>query len=80
MIDLHIHTKHSDGTDSVKDILNNANKLRLKTISITDHDSCAAYEEMNFIDISQLYDENIIKDSETFSSYDIFKRTITILA
>lgn len=77
MIDLHIHTKHSDGTDSVKEILYNANKLRLKTISITDHDSCAAYEEMNCIDISQLYDGNIIVGCEFTTSFD--NRLIEVL-
>lgn len=27
MIDLHMHTKYSDGTDSVKEILKNVNKI-----------------------------------------------------
>ena len=37
MIDLHIHTTHSDGTDTLEELLNKANKLGLENISITDH-------------------------------------------
>lgn len=77
MIDLHIHTKYSDGTDSVKEILLNANKLKLKTISITDHNSCDAYEEMEMLNISQLYDGDIIVGCEFTTSFD--DRLIEIL-
>ena len=35
MIDLHIHTKYSDGTYTVKEVLQEAEKLGLKYISIT---------------------------------------------
>ena len=45
MIDLHIHTKYSDGTYTVKEVLQEAEKLGLKYISITDHDNCKAYDE-----------------------------------
>ena len=37
--DLHIHSNHSDGKDSVKEILNVAIKKQLDVISITDHDT-----------------------------------------
>ena len=40
MIDLHIHTTNSDGSDSVIDVLKKAEKLGLTHISITDHDTC----------------------------------------
>ena len=46
MIDLHMHTLNSDGTDSVVDILKKAEKLKLEYISITDHDNCNGYEEL----------------------------------
>lgn len=46
MIDLHIHTNHSDGTDSVQELLVNAEKQRLEIISITDHDTIDAYKEL----------------------------------
>lgn len=47
MIDLHLHTKHSDGTDSVEELLENAEKAKLDIISITDHDSVGAYFELD---------------------------------
>ena len=43
MIDLHIHTNHSDGTDSVEELLKKAEVKNLEIISITDHDSVGAY-------------------------------------
>ena len=46
MIDLHMHTNHSDGTDSVEELLKNAEKQNLELISITDHDQVSAYYEL----------------------------------
>lgn len=43
MIDLHLHTNHSDGTDTVKELLQNAQNNNLEIISITDHNSVGAY-------------------------------------
>ncbi|MBR1883634.1 MAG: PHP domain-containing protein [Clostridia bacterium] len=41
MIDLHMHSKYSsDGIDEVVDMLNMAEGLGLKYISITDHNAC----------------------------------------
>ena len=44
MIDLYMHTKYSDGPDSVQELLSNATKANLDTISITDHNTCNAYD------------------------------------
>lgn len=44
-IDLHIHTTCSDGTLSPLEIIDEAKKNRLDTISITDHDTVNAYTE-----------------------------------
>ena len=38
MIDLHMHTNHSDGTDTVEELLKNAENSNLEIISITDHE------------------------------------------
>lgn len=46
MIDLHIHTNCSDGTDTVEEVLKKAEKLKLKYISITDHDNCNSYKQI----------------------------------
>ena len=37
--DLHIHSNHSDGKSSVKEILNVAIERKLNVISITDHNT-----------------------------------------
>lgn len=39
LVDLHIHTNHSDGLYSVEEIIGRAEKLGLKGLSITDHDT-----------------------------------------
>ena len=42
-VDLHIHTVHSDGTSTVKEIVEVAYLQGLKAVSITDHDCTDAY-------------------------------------
>ena len=39
MIDLHIHTRYSDGTDGVRDIIDKVIDKGLHTFAITDHDT-----------------------------------------
>jgi len=48
-IDLHIHTNYSDGSYSIHEIINKAEDIGLKAISITDHDSVAALLDIDFI-------------------------------
>lgn len=69
MIDLHMHSINSDGTDSVVDILKKAEKLKLEYISITDHDNCNGYEELKNIDITRYYSGKIIPGIEIKCSY-----------
>jgi 3',5'-nucleoside bisphosphate phosphatase len=42
-VDLHIHTKFSDGTHPIEEIVETASIKKLKAISITDHDCIDAY-------------------------------------
>lgn len=70
MIDLHMHTTYSDGTDSVKKILSKATKSNLELISITDHNTCAAYEEMENFQINDLYKKDIIVGCEFTTSFN----------
>ena len=65
MIDLHLHTNHSDGTDSVKELLENAEQQKLELISITDHDSVEAYFELEkYPEIRKKFSGEIIIGSE----------------
>ncbi len=43
--DLHIHSKYSDSTNSVADLIHLAGKKKLRAISITDHDTVAAVDK-----------------------------------
>ena len=44
MIDLHMHTKNSDGSDTTEELIKKAEDMKLKYISITDHDNLYAHE------------------------------------
>lgn len=69
MIDLHIHSTNSDGTDSVQEILQKAQKLNLDYISITDHDTCDGYKELEKIDIPKYYSGKVIPGIEIKCGY-----------
>ena len=64
MIDLHIHTKFSDGTDDCINILKKAEQQKLEYISITDHNNCYAYDELKNINIDKYYSGNLITGIE----------------
>lgn len=71
MIDLHMHTKYSDGTWSVEETLRKAQKIGLNTISITDHDSVAAHRELAENDAyKSIFTGKIIPGVEFSTSYD----------
>lgn len=64
LIDLHIHTTSSDGSDEPLEILRKAQKAGLKYISITDHDSIGAYKKLNNINIKNYFDGRLIPGCE----------------
>ena len=45
-IDLHSHTRYSDGTSTVENTLRSANELHLSILSVTDHNNVNAYGEI----------------------------------
>lgn len=65
MIDLHIHSIFSDGTDSPDDIINIAKEKKIPTISLTDHDT--TYGISNIIALSQNENINVIPGLEISS-------------
>lgn len=77
MIDLHIHTLYSDGADTVEEVLKKAEELKLEYISITDHDTAEAYEELEKIDVKKYYSGTIIPGVEIKCAYG--NRLIEIL-
>jgi predicted metal-dependent phosphoesterase TrpH len=64
MIDLHIHTTSSDGSDEPIDILVKAQQLGLKYISITDHDSLGAYKKLKNIKVNNYFEGTIVPGCE----------------
>lgn len=64
MVDMHIHTVHSDGLNSVKEIFELANELNISTISITDHNTVSAYEEIIKNNLIEMYNGNLITGVE----------------
>lgn len=70
MIDLHIHTNHSDGEFSVMEILEKAEKEKLDIISITDHDSIGAYDEIKEKSLLKVYTGKIVVGTEIKCVYD----------
>jgi len=64
MIDLHIHTKNSDGKYTVKEILTMAENKKIDTISFCDHNVLGAYEELKNINIKEFFSGKIITGIE----------------
>lgn len=69
MIDLHVHTNKSDGTDSVEELLEKAEKEKLEIISITDHDSVDAYYDLENEKIRNKFSGKIIIGAELKTFY-----------
>lgn len=64
MIDLHIHTTSSDGSDEPVDVLVKAQQSGLKYISISDHDSIGAYKKLKYIKVNNYFKGKIIPGCE----------------
>ncbi|MHB9094952.1 MAG: PHP domain-containing protein [Eubacteriales bacterium] len=47
LVDLHTHTNYSDGTDSPEELISNALKSSINVLSITDHNTISAYQEIS---------------------------------
>lgn len=69
MIDLHMHTVYSDGTDTVTELLEIAEHKKLEVISITDHDEIGAYKELENLNIRKKFSGKIIPGIEISTSY-----------
>lgn len=69
-IDLHIHTKYSDGSHTLIEILQMTQMNDLKYISITDHDNIDVYEELKDLDVSKYYSGKIIPGIELKAIYN----------
>ncbi len=48
LVDLHIHSKYSDGTDSVDELLQEIDKKQITIFSVTDHDTLDFYDNIDY--------------------------------
>jgi predicted metal-dependent phosphoesterase TrpH len=71
LIDLHIHTKNSDGESSTKDIIKKVKEKGITTFSITDHDNTFSLEEVKNENIDGLYYIKGIEISSILSGYNM---------
>lgn len=69
MIDLHMHSTYSDGTDSPVELLKRAEKIGLEIMSITDHDKIDAHIELEKVNIKDYYRGILISGVELKSTY-----------
>lgn len=64
MIDLHMHTTYSDGSESCETILKKCEEKKLDCISITDHNTALVYEELENKNIRNIFSGKIIPGIE----------------
>lgn len=69
MIDLHMHTNHSDGTYTTLELLKEADNTNLNIISITDHHSVLAYYDIIEKDYYNVFKNKIIVGCEFATSF-----------
>jgi len=68
MIDLHIHTVYSDGDKTVEEVLKMCEEKNLEYISITDHNTCKAYED-GILKNNPIFSGKIIKGVEMDATF-----------
>ena len=69
MIDLHTHTSYSDGSFSVPELLEEAQKSGLSLLSITDHNSVKAYAELQDETLRNFFCGKIVPGIEITTTY-----------
>ena len=69
-IDIHTHSTHSDGTFEVLEILEQAEKLKLAILSITDHNSVGAYDDIQDKEVRQKFNGIILPGCEVTTTYN----------
>ncbi len=74
-VDLHIHSSCSDSSQDVAQILSLAREARMQTISITDHDTFAAYRQIAYDTLPC----TLIKGIEISAFDEVAKRQVHIL-
>ncbi len=69
MIDMHSHTTYSDGSFSVRELLEKAERIGLSLLSITDHNTIQAYQELKNSNIRNIFAGKVIPGIEITTTY-----------
>lgn len=72
MIDLHCHSTLSDGSLGIEEIIRQAARVGVSTLSITDHDTLSGYSRARFL--GEKYGVNVIQGVE-MSAWDTQRQT-----
>ncbi len=64
MIDLHTHTNFSDGTWSMKKMLEEAEKANIEVLAVTDHDTIKGQKELANMNYGDIYTGKLIPGTE----------------
>lgn len=70
MIDLHIHTKYSNGKYNVKSLLEEAENKKISLIAITDYNTVDAYYELRNLKVRNIFSGNILSGIEVITIYN----------
>ena len=70
MIDLHTHTNYTDGTWSIKKLLEEAEQTGIEVLSITDHNTVNSYKELEKINVKDIFKGDIIPGVEFSTVFD----------
>jgi predicted metal-dependent phosphoesterase TrpH len=70
MIDLHSHSNYSDGHSTVTELLIEAERKNISLISITDHNTIKAYDELEDNNVRNLFGGEIVNGVEITTTYN----------
>ena len=70
MIDLHIHTNHSDGSCSTEELLRLAEESGITLLSVTDHNQVGAYEDLKDPAVRRLFSGKILPACEVAACHN----------
>lgn len=77
MVDMHMHTVCSDGTQTVEEVLKICEEKKLEYISLTDHNTCRQYKDEAYIN-NKIFSGKIIIGAEMNATFK--NRNIEVLA
>lgn len=77
MVDMHMHTTYSDGTQTVEEVLKICEEKKLEYISLTDHNTCKQYKDDAYLN-NNIFKGKIIKGAEMNATFN--NKSVEVLA